>query len=90
MAMWRRDGIVVTNISSKNSMFIHCTGRKRCPWPTNEKFADAVFDCPQDKFESGYVLSGNTCYLTCGSGRPGGKVTCQEDGSFDAGDMYCA
>ena len=23
------------------------SGRKRCEWPSNEKFADAVFDCPQ-------------------------------------------
>ena len=26
---------------------IQQSGRKRCEWPSNEKFADAVFDCPQ-------------------------------------------
>jgi len=64
-------------------------GRKRCPWPNNEKYGDAIFDCPQDHIENGYVLSGNMCYLTCGNGRPGGAVVCQEDGTYEEDDMYC-
>ena len=66
-----------------------CPGRKRCPWPSNEKFADAVFDCPQDRFEDGYVLSGNMCYLTCGNSRPGGAVVCKDDGTWDDSEMFC-
>merc|ERR1712179_62334 len=66
-------------------------GRKRCPWPNNEKFGDGQFDCPQDKIGDGYVLSGNMCSLTCGTGRPGGYVICQEDGTWDEQGMWgCA
>jgi len=64
-------------------------GRKRCEWPSNEKFADAVFDCPQDHIDDGYVLSGNMCFATCGNGRPGGAVLCKEDTTWDESALYC-
>jgi len=64
-------------------------GRKRCEWPTNERFADAEFDCPQDNIEDGYVLSGNKCYATCGNGRPGGSVLCKEDATWDESGLWC-
>jgi len=64
-------------------------GRKRCEWPNNEKFADATFECPQDHIENGYVLSGNMCFATCGNGRPGGAVLCQEDTTWDEHGMWC-
>jgi len=64
-------------------------GRKRCPWPSTEKFADAEFECPQDHLEEGYVLSGNMCYATCANGRPGGQVICLEDTTWNEDALYC-
>ena len=33
--------------STVNHQYNILSGRKRCEWPTNERFADAEFDCPQ-------------------------------------------
>jgi len=51
-------------------------------WKGNQGNRDSpgTFDCPQDEDHIGYVLAGNMCIFTCGDGRNGGFVRCEDDG----------